>query len=103
MTEYLKRDDVLSKADILTVHTREYGSIEVVPVEYIADLPIADVIEVKCSEQKEQQFVGRTGFFSIKDFTCNECGENFEVGQGKGLMHFCPNCGAKNKNERITK
>ena len=40
MSEYLKRDEVLSKADILTVHTRGYGSIEVVPVEYIADLPI---------------------------------------------------------------
>ena len=29
MAEYLKRDDVFSKADILTVHTKEYGSIDI--------------------------------------------------------------------------
>ena len=44
MAEYIDRDKVFNKADILTVHTREYGSIEVVPVEYLADLPIADVV-----------------------------------------------------------
>lgn len=47
MSEYLKRDEVLSKADILTVHTRGYGSIEVVPVEYIADLPIIYIQDEK--------------------------------------------------------
>lgn len=57
--------------------------------------PTADVVEVKHGAWEKQQFVGRSGFFSIKDFFCKECGESFEVGQGKGLMNFCPNCGAK--------
>ena len=59
------------------------------------EAPEADVVEAKHGEWKKQQFVGRCGIFSIKDFLCGECGESFEVGQGKGLMHFCPNCGAK--------
>ncbi|MGN1157790.1 MAG: hypothetical protein ACI4TK_16560 [Agathobacter sp.] len=51
MAEYLKRDDVFSKADILTVHTKEYGSIEAIPVEYLADLPIVDAVEVvRCAK-----------------------------------------------------
>lgn len=41
---YIDRDKVFNKADILTVHTREYGSIEAIPVEYLADLPIEDVV-----------------------------------------------------------
>ena len=51
MTEYLRRDEVLSDADIITVQTKEYGTIEVVPVEYLADLPTADVVEVvRCKD-----------------------------------------------------
>ena len=51
MAEYLRRDDVLSNADIITVQTREYGTIDVVPVEYLADLPTADVVEVvRCKD-----------------------------------------------------
>ena len=53
MAEYLKRDDVLSNADIITVQTREYGNIDVIPVEYLADLPTADVVEVVRCEKCE--------------------------------------------------
>ena len=57
--------------------------------------PTADVVEVRHGEWRKQQFVGRSGFFSVKDFTCSNCFETFAVEQGKGLMNYCPNCGAK--------
>ena len=43
------------------------------------------------------QFVARTGFYTIKEFPCNQCGEKFEVAKGNELMHYCPSCGAKMK------
>lgn len=43
------------------------------------------------------QFFARTGFYTIKEFPCNKCGEKFEVAKGNENMHFCPNCGAKMK------
>lgn len=47
MVEYLKRDDVLTSREILTVDTRDYGRINVVPVEYLADLPTVELKTVK--------------------------------------------------------
>ena len=48
-------------------------------------------------EWVKTQFVARTGFYTKKEFPCNQCGETFEVVKGSELMHFCPNCGAKMK------
>lgn len=61
----------------------------------VSEIPNIELVEVKRGEWIKPQFVGRCGFYTIKDFTCGECGESFEVGQGKGLMYYCPNCGAK--------
>lgn len=47
MIEYLKRDDVLASREILTVDTRDYGRTNVVPVEYLADLPTVELKAVK--------------------------------------------------------
>lgn len=47
MVEYLKRDDVLTSREILTVDTRDYGRINVVSVEYLADLPTVELKVVK--------------------------------------------------------
>lgn len=41
--EYIEREAVLNHADIITVHTREYGSIDVIPVDCVSDIPAADV------------------------------------------------------------
>ena len=43
MTEYISREDVLDNSNIITVHTEEYGSIEVIPVDTIADIESVDV------------------------------------------------------------
>lgn len=62
MAEYIDRDKVFNKSDILTVRTREYGSIEVVPVEYLADLPIADAVPRSDVEEltKENESLAKT-------------------------------------------
>ena len=71
MAEYLKRDDVLNNADIITVQTREYGTIDVVPVEYLADLPTVDVVEVvRCKDCKHWKLKGTDPVFD-RDF--GEC------------------------------
>lgn len=56
--EYIERGAVLNPADILTVHTREYGSIDVIPVDCVSDIPAADVVEVvRCCDCKHCETV----------------------------------------------
>lgn len=43
MAEYLELEKVLDDYNIITVQTREYGSIEVIPVDTITDIELADV------------------------------------------------------------
>lgn len=88
MAEYLRRDDVLSNADIITVQTREYGTIDVVPVEYLADLPTADVVEVKRGEWSH---------LGGDEWCCTNCGEviTTEGSWDKPTKKYCNECGAK--------
>ena len=91
MTEYLRRDEVLSDADIITVQTKEYGTIEVVPVEYLADLLTADVAEVKHGEWSlKYEGVGHY-------WECSECGFKNCV---MPRTNYCPHCGAKMDDEK---
>ena len=48
-------------------------------------------------EWVKPQFLSRTGFFTIREFTCNQCNKFFEVREGNEFMNYCPNCGAKMK------
>lgn len=63
-------------------------------------LSTSDVVEVIHGEWIKPQFLSRSGFFTIKEFHCNRCGETFEVAKGNELMHHCPKCGAKMDGER---
>ena len=94
MAEYLKRDVVLSNADIITVQTREYGNIDVVPVEYLADLPTADVVEVKHGYWIEVNHTGNSQKGRHIKYTtkkCSVCG----YCNGRRKTKRCPECGAK--------
>lgn len=51
----------------------------------------------KQGEWVKPQFLSRTGFFTIREFTCNQCNKFFEVREGNEFMNYCPNCGAKMK------
>ena len=60
MDEYISRGDVLDNSNIITVQTKEYGSIEVIPVDTIADIELADVQPVvhcrDCKHRKERHY-----------------------------------------------
>lgn len=47
MAEYLELEKVLDNSNIITVQTKEYGSIEVIPVDTITDIKLADAKPVK--------------------------------------------------------
>lgn len=60
MGEYISRENVLDNSNIITVQTKEYGSIEVIPVDTIADIELADVQPVvhckDCKYRKERHY-----------------------------------------------
>lgn len=84
MPEYIEREAALSKPEILTIHTKEFGKIDVVPVEYIADLPAANVELVVHGEWIKED----TGVIR-----CSECGE--EHAWLDYRAPYCDTCGAK--------
>lgn len=49
---------LLENADVFTIHTKEYGSIEVIPVDAVGDAPTVDAVEVvrckDCVHRKER-------------------------------------------------
>ncbi len=120
MAEYLKRDDVLSNADIFTVQTKEYGTIDVVSIEYIADLPTADVEEVRHGEwiveNSEKDWRDKDTYrLSIK---CSQCGKTHFLGTTKyqneydkeklktlgnyADYSFCGKCGTRMDGKKVT-
>ena len=94
---YIERETTLKIIDNYEKTVNADGKVIVKAIRDIVDIicPTADVVEVRHGKWEKQQFIGRSGFFSVKDFTCSNCFENFAVEQGKGLMNYCPNCGAK--------
>lgn len=88
MDEYISRDDVLDNSNIITVQTKEYGSIEVIPVDTIADIELADVQPVKH---------GRWIEVSPKHSRCSVCDTTclIAVYPISKEANFCPNCGAR--------
>lgn len=54
---------LIENSDVFTMHTKEYGSIEVIPVDAIGDAPTVDAVEVvRCEKCKhyQQYHKGRT-------------------------------------------
>lgn len=95
MNDYISRDDALLHSEIIRVYSKDYGNIDVVPVEYLADIPSADVQPVKRGNWVQ------IGEQSAK---CTECGgvlkSNGIDKTGKALIfnavyHYCPYCGAR--------
>lgn len=94
MDEYINRENVLDNSNIITVQTKEYGSIEVIPVDTIADIELADVQPMKHGNWID--VYTWTMFHEFKSsgrgerFWCSEC----EQGQ-KQKSNFCPYCGVR--------
>ena len=85
MAKYVKYEKVLDDINIITVQTKEYGSIEVIPVDAIIDIELADVQPVKRGEW------GKRAYNRVQ---CSYCGKCEDI-----ATDFCPNCGADMRGE----
>ena len=92
MAEYLELEKVLDDRNIITVQTKEYGSIDVIPVDTITDVPLADAQPVK------------RGCWVISNIyaRCSECSVAYDLDTFQRLipMHenvprHCSYCGAR--------
>jgi hypothetical protein len=61
----------------------------------IEDAPTADVVEVKHGEWIKPQFVGRRGFYGLKDCACGICKKEYAIEESCDFLNYCPFCGAK--------
>lgn len=85
MAEYLELKKVLDDKNIITVQTKEYGSIEVIPVDTITDIELADAKPVKRGEW------GKRAYNRVQ---CSYCGKCEDI-----ATDFCPNCGAEMRGD----
>lgn len=56
---------------------------------------ITDIAEVKHGEWIKPQFVGRRGFYGLKDCACGICKKEYAIEESCNLLNYCPNCGGK--------
>lgn len=55
MAEYLELERVLDDKNIITVQTKEYGSIDVIPVDTITDIELSDVQPIYYAENVQNE------------------------------------------------
>lgn len=103
MAEYLELEKVLDDSNIITVQTKEYGSIEVIPVDTITDIELADVQPVDSKPVKivEGDFEVQGYLVKEKYYCCPNCEltfGNLKIDNLLTLVHenkFCKECGQK--------
>lgn len=89
MAEYIELEKVLDDKNIITVLTKEYGSIEVIPVDTITDIELADVQPVIHSRWIP------TGDGTYNAY-CENCGqERGSKSWNKNDFKYCFGCGAR--------
>lgn len=96
--EFIEREAAKSYPIRLNHYDKKNGNIDFVlgiesVLEYIDELPAADVVEVVHGEWIED--CDRIVHCSV----CKVARNNF-LGVGGSLWHYCPNCGAKMDGER---
>ena len=104
MAEYLELDKVLDDKNIITVQTKEYGSIEVIPVDTITDIELADAKPVKRGKWETWGYI----FKGIEWLRCSRCGKPADVSYFKLLegkiepatLSICGCCGADMRGEK---
>ena len=56
MADLIDRTELLSNADVFTMHTKEYGSIEVISVDAVGDVSSVDALPVvRCKDCKHRE------------------------------------------------
>ena len=93
MAEYLELEKVLDDRNIITVQTKEYGSIEVIPVDTITDIELADVQPVKrgkmiamSDDEKYRAYKETARDYDGRCSLCNCCVYDTDI--------YCAECGA---------
>ena len=84
MARYIDADALIENSDVFTLHTKEYGSIEVIPVDAVGDAP---TIEARPVVRGEWVDLGRNYYTVVSQ--CSECGAKYDF-----RSPYCPNCGA---------
>lgn len=72
MADYISRDDALLHSEIIRVYSKDYGNIDVVPVEYLADIPTADVQPVIHAHWRRGEEKGFKTYNPL--WYCSNCG-----------------------------
>ena len=83
MNAYIDCKEVFDKSNIITVNTREYGRIDVIPVDTLVEIPLANVKAVKYGKW----LINCDGYYPY----CSECKEEPKGGL---MSQYCPHCGA---------
>ncbi len=98
MNEYICREDVLDNSNIITVQTKEYGSIEVISVDTIANIELADVQTVKCGRWICEFY---NDVFDVYQADCSVCKRESTDKYDKvsESYEYCPHCGARMDSE----
>lgn len=85
MKEYIEREAALKwQVPHYSINGVEIIESKAIPVEYIENLPVADVVEVRHGWWKWD------GFVYDAPWQCSECGTFSEY-----KSNYCPNCGTK--------
>lgn len=94
MAEYLELEKVLDDKNIITVQTKEYGSIDVIPVDTITDIELSDVQPVKHGRWLPSDSCITAAYGTIHCQICSECGADL-MEDSDYDYDFCPVCGAR--------
>lgn len=87
--DLIDRHALLENSDVFTMHTKEYGSIEVIPVDAVGDAPTVDAVPVVHGRWVLQRYYGGMRKGMVSRIICSECGYPNEK------TNYCPHCGAK--------
>jgi NADH pyrophosphatase NudC (nudix superfamily) len=92
MTEYITKEEACKEC--FTIQTKEYGSIEVVPVDYIASIESADVQSVKHGQWVCEFY---NDVFDVYQADCSVCKKESTDKYDKvsESYEYCPHCGAR--------
>lgn len=108
MSTYINREDIFDSSNIITVYTKEYGTIEVIPMECLIDLPISNVKEIKYGHW---EYDPNGTDWNLDAWRCSECRcKNDNLGMRSDInpylfagSHYCPHCGAKMRDNTTNK
>ena len=108
MSGYISCEEIFDESNIITVRTKEYGRLDVIPVKYIVNTPLANVKEIKYGHW-EYDHNGMD--WGIGAWICSECGyKNDNLGTKNNInpyvfagSHYCPQCGAQMIRPTINK